>query len=438
MSASDRTSLTELSEVSAENSAAEDPAALTARAAAMIEAGEIDEAYDILNASIAIDGGISGAYYWIAGILRKRSEPSAAIEAVQEHLRSKPTDAQAFLLWSECLMDLNRANEAQAYLLKAMWLDRSDLTKAAGERCGNLLGHPVQLNLTKPDYSWIDWQHIDVPADYKMSLTRDEFNRLGTSFLQSLVIHIEVVSALIRREILTRFGTSRLGYLWAVVQPMILVGIMYLVFAVAGRRLPEGVFPIGFLLTGFVPFRFFAETRERVANSIKGNLPLLYFRQVTLFSVIVARTVLEFLTNLVVFVLLVGVAYLMGEKINIRDPLEILWGIILMTMIGLEFGLIVAVLNKVAPAIENLSSSISRILFLVSGLWFYANELPDHVRSLLLLNPIFNILEIIREGYFVSYEAKYASLGYVHACVLVGAVLALSLKRVMYHRLLDV
>ncbi len=194
---------------------------------------------------------------------------------------------------------------------------------------------------------------------------------------------------------------------------------------------------VGFLLTGFVSFRFFSETRERISQSIRGNRPLLYFRQVTLFSVIVGRTVLEFLTILVVFVLLVGVSYLMGERINIRSPLEILWGFGALTLLGLEFGLIVVVLSKVVPAVENFSSGITRILFLISGLFFYANEFPDPLRSLLLLNPLFNILEFIREGYFVSYDAKYASMSYVNACVLVGAMLALSLKRVMYHRLLD-
>jgi capsular polysaccharide transport system permease protein len=431
-------SLAEGLDTSADSPAAEDAATLTARAASMIASGDLDEAYDVLNASIAIDGGISGAYYWIADILRKRSQPHEAIEAVQEHLQMKPADQRAYLLWAECLMDLGRPKEAQGYVLKAQSVDRTGPTATVAERCAGLVGRPVHINVTKPDYNWVDWQKLEVPADYKLSLSMDDLRRLGTSFVQSLVIHITVVGALVRREILTRYGRSRLGYLWAIVQPVMMVGIMYLVFTIAGRRLPEGVYPVGFLLTGFVPFRFFAETRERVANSIKGNLPLLYFRQVTLFSVIVARTVLEFLTNTVVFVFLTGIAYLLGEKMNIRDPLEIIWGIVLMTLIGVEFGLLVAVLGKVAPAIENMSASISRILFLISGLWFYANELPDHIRSLLLLNPIFNILEIIREGFFATYTAQYASLNYVHVCVLVGAVLTLSLKRVMYHRLLDV
>jgi capsular polysaccharide transport system permease protein len=437
MSPNDPASLTKVGETPVESPAAEDPAALTARAVSLIESGDLEEAHHLLDASIAVDGGVSGAHYWIAQILRKRSRLLEAIAAIEEHLQISPNDAPAFMLWAECLMDLNRPNEAQGYLLKAMWLDRSELTKAAGERCSAMLGRSVQVNVTKPDYSWVDWKAIEVPVDFKMSLSGDEFRRLGTSFLQSFIIHIEVVVALIHREILTRFGKSKLGYLWAVFRPMILVAIMYFVFFAAGRHLPEGVYPIGFLLTGFVPFQFFGETRERVANSIKGNRALLYFRQVTLFSVIVARTTLEFLTHLVVFVLLVGIAYLLGEKITIRGPLEIIWGLVLLTLLGLEFGLLVTVLNKVFPSIENLSAAISRILFMISGLWFYANELPDKFRDLLLLNPIFNVLEIIREGYFATYDAKYASLTYVHACVLIGGVIALSLKRVMYHRLLD-
>jgi capsular polysaccharide transport system permease protein len=445
---SNPTDLTERGAVSDGAITAEEEAAvLTARAVELIKSEELAAANDLLNESISIDGGASGAHYWVAHILRSRKRIGDAIDAIRAHLQVRQDDVPGYLLWAECLMDLGRPKEAQGYVLKALALDsaqlikptvHSEIAKATAARCSGLLGRPVQLNVTKPDYNWIDWKQIEIPSDYRMSLSVHDLRRFGTSFLQSLSIHITVVGALIRREILTRFGRSRLGYLWAILQPVIMVGIMYAVFTVAGRRLPAGVFPIGFLLTGFVPFRFFAETRERVVNSIKGNLQLLYFRQVTLYSVIVARTVLEFLTNLIVFALLVGVAYLFGEPLNIRDPLEILWGIVLMTLLGLEFGLVVTVLSKILPAMENLSASISRVLFLISGLWFYANELPDRIRDWLLLNPIFDILEIIREGYFASYTAEYASLNYVHVCVLVGGVLALSLKRVMYHRLLDV
>jgi capsular polysaccharide transport system permease protein len=246
-----------------------------------------------------------------------------------------------------------------------------------------------------------------------------------------------VVFALVRREILTRFGHSRLGYIWALLQPLVLVTIMYFVFAILHRRLPTGVTPIGFLLTGFMSFMFFSETRNRVGQSLRGNLALLHFRQVTLFSLILGRVTLEFLTSLSISAMLVLMSALIGETVDLDNPFLILWGIVMLTLFGMEFGIIVVAFSKLIPAIEHISHGINRILFLVSGIWFYANELPQTMRDFFLLNPIFNVLEIIRDGYFKGYTAHYASMIYVHECVLVGGFLALSLKRILYHRLID-
>lgn len=62
------------------------------------------------------------------------------------------------------------------------------------------------------------------------------------------------VEALFLREIRTRFGKFRLGYLWAILEPsahlLILLGILGYVMH---RTMPDISFPV-FLLNGLIPF----------------------------------------------------------------------------------------------------------------------------------------------------------------------------------------
>ena len=84
-----------------------------------------------------------------------------------------------------------------------------------------------------------------------------------------------VVSALILRETRTRFGRHRLGYLWALVEPVALIAMLLVVFQLAGRSSPAGLDAVGFLTTGLIPYLLFIRTASRGAPAINANRAML-------------------------------------------------------------------------------------------------------------------------------------------------------------------
>src|SRR3954454_15880275 len=71
-----------------------------------------------------------------------------------------------------------------------------------------------------------------------------------------------------------RFFDSRLGYLWSLMRPMMLFGVLYLVFTEAlkfGSDLPD--FPVALLL-GIVLFTFFSEATSQAVRSLFNREPL--------------------------------------------------------------------------------------------------------------------------------------------------------------------
>ena len=46
------------------------------------------------------------------------------------------------------------------------------------------------------------------------------------TFLQSLHIQRRVISALLKREIITRYGRNNIGFMWLFVEPLVMTLIM--------------------------------------------------------------------------------------------------------------------------------------------------------------------------------------------------------------------
>src|SRR5690606_3667577 len=79
---------------------------------------------------------------------------------------------------------------------------------------------------------------------------------------------VEVLHALILREMKTRFGEHQLGYLWALIEPVLWVGTFLGMFYVVGRTAPNGMDTPAFIYTGLLPFIFFRETCARTVAAV--------------------------------------------------------------------------------------------------------------------------------------------------------------------------
>ncbi len=114
-----------------------------------------------------------------------------------------------------------------------------------------------------------------------------------------------VIGALIIRETRTRFADAKLGYGWALIEPILHITLLSVTFAV----LMHGQPPIGthffiFYYTGLIPYHIFVHTSSGMSHAITGNGPVLQLPPVTTFDVIAARGLLEIMTDVIVAVIL--------------------------------------------------------------------------------------------------------------------------------------
>lgn len=72
----------------------------------------------------------------------------------------------------------------------------------------------------------------------------------------SLQVLRDVTFGLLIRELKTRFGSYRLGYAWALIDPLLIIGAFSLIFGLRGHSGFGGAPAPLFITAGYLPFLF--------------------------------------------------------------------------------------------------------------------------------------------------------------------------------------
>ncbi|MDA8491797.1 ABC transporter permease, partial [Kluyvera sp. Awk 3] len=161
-----------------------------------------------------------------------------------------------------------------------------------------------------------------------------------------LEVQQAVIKALFMREIKTRFGKYRLGYLWAVLEPaahlMVLVGTLGYVMH---KTMPDISFPV-FLVNGIIPFFIFSNITNRSISAIEANQGLFNYRPVKPIDTLISRAALEIIIYALVFILLMFTLALLGESFTSKNivGLFLIWFLLFVFSCGI--GLIFMVVSN--------------------------------------------------------------------------------------------
>jgi capsular polysaccharide transport system permease protein len=246
----------------------------------------------------------------------------------------------------------------------------------------------------------------------------------------ALTVQARVILAVILREMRTRFGRTKLGYLWALAEPVIHIGTMLAIFAALRRSSPIGGDLPLFFTTGIIPWLLFSNTAGRVTNAVDANRALLSYPQVTPLDLMMARAVLEAATILIIFILLLGGLAVAGSVIQLDGFLDILAAFVCTMAFGTGLGMINAAVMLLLPSYDRVFSPIMRLLYFVSGVFFTADTLPHSIRDWLLLNPVLHQIEWVRSGFFEGFDSQHLDRGYALFCAAALLFIGLAAERV--------
>lgn len=245
------------------------------------------------------------------------------------------------------------------------------------------------------------------------------------------------VLALMLREMSTTYGRTPGGYLWAVLEPVAAIALMSVVFAAALRSPSLGTSFGLFYATAFLPFTLYNQVQRKVGGSLRFSRQLLRYPGVRYIDAVLARFLLNVLTHVAVAFLLLS-AIMIGFRIQtILDLQAIVSAFALAALLGLGLGTLNCFLMARFPVWDSIWGIVTTPMFIISGIFYILEDIPEPFRSILWYNPLIHITGLMRTGFYPTYDATYVSTLYVAVFGLVTLVLGIIFLNRYYRDLLN-
>ena len=245
---------------------------------------------------------------------------------------------------------------------------------------------------------------------------------------KSFRIQRSVIFALFFRELKTRFGKYRLGYVWAFLEPIAHVSVLVAILGLRKMRThyPGMDTPV-FLLTGIVPFFMFRHIVTQLAGTMDANQGLFIYRHVKPMDAMITRLLLEGLIYLIVYVLLMGAAALLGYNTSIRDPLGLIGIYFIFYLFSFGMGVFFSVMNTINEETRKILPLILQPLYFISAVLFPMKIIPPQYHSWFVWNPIVHVMELSRVSFFATFHSTAGNFFYLLMSSLIMIALGLSL-----------
>ena len=238
-----------------------------------------------------------------------------------------------------------------------------------------------------------------------------------------------VILALALREVHTIYGGKSLGYLWAILQTAFGVAVFWAVRYFAHAAAPHGMTVLAYLVSGFGIWNIIAQNLAKCMAAIDGNRALLTFPQVTPLDIMLARCLVVTSTQVVSMSVILGCGALFGYTLHISNLSLLIYAILLASFLGLGVGATLGSLAIYVPALQQIVPMIMRLLFFVSGIFYSVSSFSHRVGDFLMLNPIMQLIEIVRTAMSNGYVSPYADVWYVTQVTVCSLFLGMLLER---------
>ncbi|MHB1004359.1 MAG: ABC transporter permease [Chloroflexota bacterium] len=215
------------------------------------------------------------------------------------------------------------------------------------------------------------------------------------SNLREAVRYRELVRNLVVRDLKVRYRSSVLGFMWCLLNPLLMMAVFTIVFTVLMRSSIQN-FPV-FILIGILSWNLHSSAVVGAAGSIVGNSSLImkvYFpRELLPIATVLSNTV-NFLLALLA---LVGVIIVF--QVHISSSLLFLPVILLTQVIfATGLGLFLAALTVFYRDVGIILDTAMLAWFFLTPVFYRLEDLfPDYARLMYIANPMASIISAYRD-----------------------------------------
>lgn len=246
-----------------------------------------------------------------------------------------------------------------------------------------------------------------------------------------------VLTALILRDIKTRFFGTSWGFLLAICWPLSHAFAVVAINSLAGRSAPYGDSAVLWFASGTVPFMAFSYMSRFIMLGIILNKALLAFPVVKVTDILFARAILELLSASCVVILTMVILYFMDIDFVPNDLTQACLAMATSMMLGFGFGILNAIIAAAVPGWITGFALLQIVMWIASGVAFNIDGMPEVARYWLSFNPVLQGIEWLRSSYYDGVGEGVLDRPYMVGFALVTIILSLGLERLVRGKILS-
>ncbi len=218
------------------------------------------------------------------------------------------------------------------------------------------------------------------------------------SFIKSIWKQRHLIFTMAVREVKAQYVGSSLGFLWTVIQPIVMITVFWFVFSIGFKARPMNDVPfVVWLTAGLAPWYFFSEIISGSTGMVVAHAHLV---KRTIFSshiLPVIKVFSAFVTHCIFLgVLLVLIVF--QQQPFLFSFLQIGYYCFCLVFLSLGISWITSALNVFLRDVGQIVAVVLQVGFWVTPIFWDIGMMPENVQRYLKLNPVFYIVQGYRDS----------------------------------------
>lgn len=226
--------------------------------------------------------------------------------------------------------------------------------------------------------------------------------------------HRGLLRALAARDIQNRYAGSVAGALWALLNPIAMLGIYAVVFAYVFRvRVPSLAVDQPFVLfvaLALWPWLAFQEAVTRGTLAVQSNASLVkkvaFPHELMVYSAVVASFAVHMCGFIVVLTVLRGLGY----AIYFWTWPTVLLSVLILFLLASAIALMLGALQVFVRDVEQVLSQVMSVLFYATPILYPMSMVPSWLGEVMQWNPLVHVLEAIRNALLHTATTSWSQL----------------------------
>lgn len=242
---------------------------------------------------------------------------------------------------------------------------------------------------------------------------------------------LNVMHAVILRDIRSRYFNNGLGFLVAPLFPVFHLLVLLTIYFITNRSAVFGDDMQLFFATGILPALTINYVSRFMSYSVISNKSMMSFPAVFLLDILLARSALELLSIVFSTVIIIVILLTMGSNIVPIDIGQAMACMAVVAYFSIGVGIVIGVLTALAPLVSLAYVLFTVVLYIGSGAPIYLEGYPAEALYWISYNPLYQAVTWMRSAYYLGYPTQYLDKTYFVGCAVVSLALGLLMERML-------